>query len=426
MAIIEHYIMQTETDNSAGIDATPSDRTTRLHLVRQLCRRAQCWLLDKGVRRRTAAMAAVIAAAVSLLLFRAVTSSAKPTASPLRQAEAITVAAEPITRAELCQEVSIPAEFRPYAQVELHAKVAGYVDQLSVDIGDRVKAGQLLAKLEVPELLAERDHALAAQKRAEADYEEAHLVYQRLQAVNREHPNLLAQQDLDSAEAKDRVTEAALAGARAEVGKCQTLLAYTRISAPFDGVVTRRFADPGALIQAGTSGQSTPLLCVSDNYRLRLDFPVSVAYVRNIHIGETVDVRVESLGGKTFAGKISRCAQKIEEQTRTMITEVEVPNPKLELVPGMYATVALKVERHLEALALPVEALSGEPRNSVYVVGQDQILREQPVTLGLETPTHYEVLTGLKAGDLVVVGDRSALKPGERVRPRLLGEMAKQ
>ena len=181
---------------------------------------------------------------------------------------------------------------------------------------------------------------MATEQKAEADHTDAHLIYTRLSAVNQKHPNLVAQQDLDTAEAKDRATAAAIAAAKADVEKYQTLVGYTQITAPFDGVITRRYADPGALIQAGTASdtQSMPLVRVSDNYRLRLDFPVSVDYVKDIHLGDTVEVRVESLGGKTFTGTISRFTDEVAEETRTMITEIEVPNPDLEIVPGMYAT----------------------------------------------------------------------------------------
>lgn len=338
------------------------------------------------------------------------------------------VAAARVTREDLYNEVTIPAEFRPYLEVELHAKVSGYVDQINVDIGDRVKANQLLAKLEVPELKDELDRAMAAQKRADADYRDAHLVYNRLLAVEKAHPDLIAQQDLDTAEAKDSTTEAAIAAAKADVEKYQTLLAYTRITAPFDGVVTHRYADPGSLIQAGTASdtQSMPLVRLSDNYRLRLDFPVSVAYVKDIRVGDTVDVRVESLGGKTFTGKISRCAQKVDEATRTMITEIEVPNPELELVPGMYATLVLKVERRPNALTIPTEAISTDKKPSVYLINSDQQIEERSVALGLETPGRYEVVSGLKEGDLVMIGSRSQVKPGEKVEAKLIGSLAKQ
>ena len=269
------------------------------------------------------------------------------------------VAVAKVDREDLYNDVTIPAEFRPYQEVELHAKVSGYVSEMKVDFGDHVKAGQLLATLEVPELTDELHNAMAAVQKAEADHADAHLVSTRLVGVNQQQPNLVAQQDLDTAEAKDRATAAAIDAAKADVGKYQTMLAYTQITAPFDGVITWRDADPGALIQAGTMSdtQAKSLLKISDNYRLRLDFPVSVEYVKDIHLGDKVNVRVESLGGKTFTGSISRFTQMVSDATRTMITEIEVPNPTLEIVPGMYATVVLKVEKRLQSLAIPVAGL---------------------------------------------------------------------
>jgi RND family efflux transporter MFP subunit len=331
-----------------------------------------------------------------------------------------------VTREDLYNEVTIPAEFRPYLQVALHAKVSGYVQEINVDIGDRVKAGQLLAKLEVPELKDELDRASAAQQKAEADYKDAHQVYSRLLAVNHQHPNLVAQQELDTAEAKDRDAAAAGGAAKADVEKYHTLVDYTRIIAPFNGVITHRYADPGSLIQAGTSSdtQSMPLVRLSDNYRLRLDFPVSVPYVKDIQNGDAVEVRVESLGGKTFAGAISRFSENVNEETRTMTTEIEVPNPTLELVPGMYATVVLKVERRPQALVVPTGAVSGDKTSSVYVVDGDRQIVERPVTLGLETPEKYEVLAGLKEGELVMIGSRSLVTPGQKVEAKLIGSLA--
>jgi RND family efflux transporter MFP subunit len=327
-----------------------------------------------------------------------------------------------VTREDLFKEVTIPAEFRPYEEVELHAKVSGYVKTMSVDFGDKVKAGQLLATLEVPELQDELNNTQATEKKTEADYSNAHLAYTRLLAVNRAHPNLVAQQDLDDAAANDQATAAAIAAAKADVEKYRTLVAYTKITAPFDGVVTRRYADPGALIQAGTSSdtQALPLVRVSDNYRLRLDFPVTVDYVKDIHLGAPIAVSVESLNGKTFTGTISRFTDDVSESTRTMITEIEVPNPDLELVPGMYATVKLKVEQRPQALAVPIEAVVGDKPPMVYVVNREHQIEERPVQLGLETPDKYEVLSGLREGDLVVIGNRSKLQTGQKVEPKLI------
>jgi RND family efflux transporter MFP subunit len=370
----------------------------------------------------------VILVVFSFVIWRLVTSHARALAAGPMVSPGQTVAVARVTREDLYNAVPIPAEFHPYLQVELHAKVSGYVDQINVDIGDRIKTGQLLAILEVPELRDELNRALAAEKRVAADYKEAHLVYTRLQAVEKDHPNLVAQQELDAAEARDSTTEAAIAAAKAEREKFETLIKYTRITAPFDGVITRRYADPGSLIQAGTTSdtQSMPLVQLSDNYRLRLDFPVSVANVKDIHVGDPVDVQVESLGNKTFTGLISRCTEKVDDETRTMRTEIEVANPNLELVPGMYAKALLKVQKRAGVLAVPVEAVSHEKQPSVYVVNPAQELEERFVELGLETSTKFEVIDGLKEGDLVMIGGRSSVKLGQKVEPKVIGSLAQQ
>ena len=256
--------------------------------------------------------------------------------------------------------------------------------------------------LEIPELHDQLNGAIASQQRAEADYTNAHLIYERLTKVNREHPNLVAEQDIDTAQAKDSTAFAAVTAAKADVGRYQTLFGYTQITAPFDGVITHRYADPGALIQAGTSSdvQARALLRLSDNYRLRLDFPVSVEYVQFIKLGDPVEVRVESLGSKTFTGAVTRFTREVNEDTRTMMTEIEVANPNLELIPGMYATVVLKVERHPHALAIPIEAVPPGQASSVYVVNDQGEIEERPITLGLDTAIQIRGRFRLERGGL--------------------------
>jgi RND family efflux transporter MFP subunit len=331
-----------------------------------------------------------------------------------------TAAVATVERQDLYNEVTIPAEFRPYIEAELNAKVSGYLQTINVDFGDVVKSNQLLAVLEVPELKAELDASIAAQHRAEADYTNAHLNYTRLVGVNKEHPNLVAQQDIDNAQAKDSMTLAAVTSAQADVEKYQTLFGYTQITAPFDGVITWRSADPGTLIQAGTSSdsQARPLVRLSDNYLLRLDFPVSVRYVQDVQLGAQVTVRVESLGNKTFTGKVTRFTGQVSDATRTMITEIEVKNPGLEIKPGMYATVVLEVEHHSQVLAIPTEAVASARRSTVDVVNSDNQIEEREVTLGLETPNRYEVTAGLKEGEKVVIGSQSQLHAGDKVETK--------
>ncbi len=352
------------------------------------------------------------------------------------------------TRANLSSSLTLAAEFRPYQEVEVHAKVAGYVREMLVDVGDRVRAGQLLATLEIPELKDDLEHAAAGTRhakeevnRAEAElqrsrsaHEGTHLAYERLSGVLKLRPNLVAQQEIDDAQARDRVAEAqistdeaARAAAKEQLeesianeGKIKTLLAYSRITAPFSGVITKRFADTGAMIQAGTASntQAMPLVQLSQNDRLRLVLPVPESVVPRIHIGAPVEVRVQALG-RSFQGKVSRFAREVDLSTRTMETEVDVPNPGLILMPGMYASAVLNLDRRDNVLSLPVQAISGTGSNAtVLLVNGENRIEERQVRLGIQTPTRYEVVSGLKENDLIVVGSRSTLRVGQLVEPK--------
>lgn len=334
-----------------------------------------------------------------------------------------TVAAARVVRQEVFDEVPIPAEFRPYVESELHAMVTGYVSQMNVDFGDKVNKGEILATLEVPELVDQLHNAQATQQQAEADYANAHLIYTRLVEVNQQHPKLVAQQDIDTAQSKDASGASAVAAAKANVEKYETLVNYTKIVAPFDGVITKRSADPGALVQAGTSSdRSMPLVRVSDNYHLRLDFPVSVEYVKDVHLGDPVSVRVDSLGGKTFIGKITRFTDEVNDETRTMTTEMELDNPDLEIVPGMYAVALFKFQDHLNALTIPTQAVSNPKEPVVNVINASNEIEVRPVKLGVEMPYGYEVTDGLKEGELVMIGNGSQVHPGQKVEAKLVPE----
>ena len=345
-------------------------------------------------------------------------------------AESCSVAAIKVLREDLSRDQVFDAELRPYQEIELHAKVTGFVETLTVDVGDRVTNGQLLATLEIPELRDDLDRAQALEgrseeeiKKSDAEHEEAHVAYGRLAAVEKAKPNLVAQQDIDLARAKDRAAEAAsgtarqqLQVAKADVKKLQTMLKYCRITAPFDGVITKRFTDPGALIHNGGSG-NTPLVRVSQNDRLRLVFPVSVSFVSFIKIGDPVEIRLQS---RILSGTVTRSTRKIETATRTMDVEVDVPNPDLLLIPGMYASVALKLEQHPQALVVPVEAVSRQKTATVYLIDKENRIEERAIRLGLETPGKLEVLEGLAENDLLMVGSRSQVKPGQKVEVRMM------
>ncbi|MDE3195823.1 MAG: efflux RND transporter periplasmic adaptor subunit [Acidobacteriota bacterium] len=327
------------------------------------------------------------------------------------------------------------------------AKVAGYVKNINVDIGDRVKEGQLLATLEIPEMADElrkaqaevdRSEAQVTQaqddvRRAQASYQIAKLSYERLSGVLKSHPGLVAQQEVDDAEAKNNTSEAQVSAsqsnvaaaqhqvavAKAELARLRTLFEYTNVPAPFDGVVTKRYADTGSMIQAGTASQTQamPLVQLSQNSLLRLILPVPESAVPTVHIGQGVDVHVNSLN-RTFPGKVVRFADKLALDTRTMDTEVDVPNPSLVLIPGMYAEVDLKLQKADGALTIPVTAVDADS-GKVMVVTASNKLESRDVKTGLETSNRVQILSGLNEGDLVVVGSRAGLQPGTSVSPKL-------
>jgi RND family efflux transporter MFP subunit len=350
---------------------------------------------------------------------------------------------------DLSRALVLTAEFKPYQEVDVMAKVAGYIKQINVDVGDRVKEGDLLATLEIPEMKDDLNRANAAVERSNADVTHAndevrraesanaiaHLSYTRLQEVARKKPGLIAQQEIDVAQSKDLETEAqvsaaksALAAAREQVhvnnsdaAKVHTLMDYTAVTAPFTGVITKRYADKGSMIQAGTASQTQamPVVRISENSLLRLILPVPESAVPTVHIGQQVEVRVPTLN-RTFPGKVARFSGKLSLATRTMDTEVDVPNASLILIPGMYAEVNLTLNRHNAVLTLPVMAvdMEGETSGRVMVITPNNRVEVRKISLGLETAQSVEVVSGLNEGDTVVLSGRSSLQPGQEVRPK--------
>jgi RND family efflux transporter MFP subunit len=403
--------------------------------------------------RKFAVPALAIAVAGAALTITGCTRNANVEARANTAPDVPTVAVARVGTTDLSHGLVLTAEFKPYQEVDVMAKVAGFVKKINVDIGDRVKAGQLLATLEVPEMQDDLTRAQAAVERAQADvthaqdelsrakaaHDIADLNYKRLAQVVEKEPGLVAQQEIDDAHAKSLVAEAQVSAAnsavasaneqvrvnKAEVSKIKTLMDYTRVTAPpFDGVVTKRYADDGSMIQAATSSQTQvmPLVRLSQNNLLRLILPVPESAVPSVHIGQRVEVKVPSLN-RSFPGKVVRFADKLSLETRTMDTEVDVENPALVIVPGMYAEVNLTLAQRDHVLAVPVTAVDVDSSNpkagGVMVVTHNNRIEARKIQLGLETANRIEVRSGLNDGDLVVIGSRSGLQPGEEVQPKV-------
>jgi RND family efflux transporter MFP subunit len=395
-----------------------------------------------------------VAAVALLLLPLASTACSHASATTTTAPDVPTVAVVRVDRGDVSQVLTMAAEFRAYQEIDVHAKVAGYLKSILVDVGDRVQAGQLLGVLEVPELQDEIHENEAAVKRAEQEiaraeadlhraesaHDVAHLGATRLASVLKARPNLIAQQDIDEATSRDRVAEAqvataqaALAGARdqldvakAGASRTRTVYGYTQITAPFAGVITHRYADTGAMIQAGTSSQTQSMAIVklSQNALLRLVIPVPESAVARVHLGAPVDLQVDALH-KHYTGVVKRFADRLDTDTRTMPVEVDVDNPRLELLPGMFATTSLVLDRATGVVVAPIESIDrAGTRAHVLVVNADSLIEDRPIATGLETADRVEVKSGLQPGDQVVLGNRAQLKPGTHVVPKIMAAPA--
>src|SRR5579883_779229 len=355
-----------------------------------------------------------------------------------------------VTRGKLGAPLTLAGAFKPFQDVDVHAKVAGYIKAIYVDVGSHVKDGQTLAVLEVPELEAELAGADAAVqrskeeiRRAQGDVERAksgymatHAMYERLSQASQQRPGLVAQQDVDNAQAKDLESQAqvssaeasldaaeqALAVAKADQKKFQALADYTRITAPYTGVVTIRYADTGALIAAGTSSstQSMPVVRIAQISVLRLVLPIPESIAGEIRLGDPIKVHVQALN-KDYVGKVTRFADSLDEQTRTMHTEIDFQNPNGELLPGMYVQAVVAPPVRNNVLTVPLEAVelgADATQGTVLVVNAQNMLEERKVRLGAQGSTRVEVREGLSEGDRVVVGSRNEFRTGMKVTPK--------
>jgi RND family efflux transporter MFP subunit len=355
-------------------------------------------------------------------------------------------------RRPIVNSITLSGEFRPFQEVDVHAKVAGYIRKIYVDVGDHVRAGRTLAVLEVPELNAQLQGADAAIRRAkdairrakgdldraESLHAATHLDYSRLKQASSARPGLIAEQELDDAQAKDKEGEAQIAVEEAALSEAQNQLDvavaeqkqlsamsdYTRIVAPFSGVITRRYVDTGALVQAGTNSntQALPVVSVAETDLFRLTLPVPESAVPTIRLGSTVAVHVSALN-RNFAGKVSRYADAVNQETRTMHTEVDVPNKDGSIIQGMYAQVNLTLQRKDSVLSVPVQAVTRNgSQASVLVVNPHNRIEERQVELGLEGANQVEITSGLEANEMVIVGSRAEFHAGDIVAPRIMAE----
>lgn len=355
-----------------------------------------------------------------------------------------------VQRGNISHVLSLAGQFQPYQLIDVHAKVSGYVRHIYVDIGDRVHVGETIAVLEVPELNAQyrgsqsqsqrsKEEISLAQhevSRAQASHLALQANFDRLAQASKTQPGLIAEQELDDARAKADASlaqvdaaESSLSAARqqsdvakADMERVGAMQAYTTVTAPLNGVIVWRYADTGALIQAGTSSdtQSLPLVKLSQSDLLRLRLPVPEDAIGYIHDGDTVQIRIDALH-RSITGKIVRFTRNVSLDTRTMETEVDVPNKDLSIDPGMYANTYVQLAHKENVLTIPLLAVqrNDSGKNTVLVVDSQNKVHQRTVELGIQGSLLAEVKSGLEQGDRVVLGNAARYKDGETITPRV-------
>lgn len=398
--------------------------------------RKRLWILISAV---------AIAVVAALLVFRGHRRTSTVEAAPAPPAAQVAL----VHKGNIAQVLTLAGQFQPYQIVDVHPKVSGFIRHIYVDIGDRVHQGQPLAVLEVPELQAQlagtvsevgrsKDEIRRAQhevKRAESTHAALHADYQRLLDTSKAQPGLVAQQELDDAQAKDLAAEAQVDAAKAALDaaskglqvsqadnqRVSAIEGYTNVVAPLDGVIVWRYADTGALIQSGvgSNSQDLPIVKLAQSGIMRLRLPVPEAYVRYVQLGDPITVRVDALG-RSFQGKVVRFTRELNFETRTMETEVDVPNKDLAIDSGMYANVAMRLNHADNVLTVPVSAVVlHNNQDQVYVLDGGNRVDIRNVEVGIRGNQLAEIKSGLEPGDKVIMAGQGKYSQGEQVTPQL-------
>lgn len=400
----------------------------------------------------------ILAAAVCLPMASALiscSSHGKSQDAPTPQPPSASVAEA--KRGNIVHTLSLAGQFQAYQVIDIHPKVSGFMVKINVDIGDRVRKGQTLAVLEVPELQAQLEGSKFEMQQANADILRArheidravaihaaeHLNYQRLLDTSKAQPGLVAQQELDDAQSRDLSSasqvDAARAAAdaaqqhaqaaRANSERVQAIHNYTHVVAPIDGVVVWRYADTGALIQSGINSnqQDLPIVRLAQSTLLRLRMPIPEDSVQFVRLGAPMQIRIDALQ-RSITGKVVRFTRSVNFETRTMETEVDVDNRDLSIAPGMYANTRFQTAAANGVVTIPVEALmiGARQQPKLYVVDSGNRVRIRAVDAGLRGNHLVEIRSGLAPGERVIVGGQSKYSDGQAVDPLLVQTQASE
>ncbi len=297
----------------------------------------------------------------------------------------------------------LPGSIAPWRQATLYAKVSGYLQWIGFDKGDQVKEGTVLAVIDAPELQQQYDQA-------QSDYAIKRLTFERLTHVWQENHDVIAKQDVD-------VAEAAAHGAKHLLEQRATMLAYTKVRAPFAGVITARFVDPGALIQVATTSetQASPLMTIMDTSKVRVYLNVPQEEAGLATPGRPVQMSLSQYPGRVFSGALTRTTNVLDAASRSMLAEADLPNPGGLLQPGSFAEVEVALAQHPHALLIPAAALVDEGSSTAVFVVEQGYAKKVPITSGLDDGVDVEVLSGLQGEEQIVVVGQSQLANGTPV-----------
>ena len=333
-------------------------------------------------------------------------------------------------RAPAVVDVPLPGTTEPLLTTGIYARTDGYLKTRYVDIGDHVKAGQLLADITAPEVdkqLSQTLGTLAQGKanvvRLQADLALAETTLRRFTTIG---VGAVTQQEIDERAATQKTAQKAVDAAeatvranQADVDRLRELQGFQRVYAPFDGVITARNVDPGSLISAGSTSVTTQLFSLAQVDTLRIFVYVPQTYAFDVHVGQSADITLREQPGRVFKGTVTRTAGAIDPASRTLLTEVQVPNRDGALLSGSYVTVHFKIQRSEPPLLIPGPALlAGSQGTRVAVVGSDDTLHYRPVTVGRDYGDRVEILSGLEESDVIVTGVPGGIADGAKVRPR--------
>jgi RND family efflux transporter MFP subunit len=314
------------------------------------------------------------------------------------------------------QEIVLPGNLQAFKDTPVYARTNGYLKRWYTDIGTHVKAGQLLAEIETPEVDDQLKQARADRATAEANYELAKVTAARWQELLK--TDAVARQATDQTVSDFHAREAMLQSARFNEARLEKLAAFERVYAPFDGVITARNTDVGALINAGsTGGPVTELFHMADTRRLRVYVFVPQVYAQEALPGIPADLTLAERPGERFTGSLVRSTETIDPTSRTLQVEIDVDNPTGELFPGAYAQVHLSFQAAQPTLIVPVNTLLFRPEGvEVAVVGADQRVKLEKIVLGRDFGTEVEVVAGLQADQTLVLNPSDSITDGQPVR----------